>query len=421
LHKVYHDSMVGRAGGDIPMSDKSREVPKCIFTDDCLDKTTKPEHVLHNAFGGRKTTKRVICSRCNNTFGSSIDRSLTEQFEVIRNLLKMPSGSGAPAPMLRNLHAGSQIVNAHGDGKLELVAKPFTVTKRADGAFDVQINARSLDEIDRLIPHIAASIGMPEPEVRRQLSQATATQVEHRPGTIPFNLVFGGEEALRSAAKSCLVLWALTVGNEEVGSSEYEEVRTFVLRGGEGFRQSRTQLDSRIPIEIERLTQGYGPVFNLIYIRSDEHGCVIGHFTLYNLVAFQFILAESGGTPNKKTGLISNPLEPRIWSNKAGESFDIPFEWLKNADYRIDLAGERFSQIMKTYVDISTPQEWERIMHEVFDRHGIGENDPIPPSVLPQIISEISNRIGRHVTGLPFERAITVEDMKRALGRSSPE
>jgi hypothetical protein len=46
----------------------------CIFCDHELNATTKPEHVLHNAFGGRKETRRVICSGCNNTFGSGIRR-----------------------------------------------------------------------------------------------------------------------------------------------------------------------------------------------------------------------------------------------------------------------------------------------------------------------------------------------------------
>ena len=116
----------------------------CIFGEHLLDERTKPEHILHDAFGGRKTTRRVICSDCNNTFGSGIDRALTGQFEVIRNLFQMKSGSGSTAPMLRKVKAGSQTINVHGEGDLKLVTKPFTVAKHPDGRFDLRVTASTL-------------------------------------------------------------------------------------------------------------------------------------------------------------------------------------------------------------------------------------------------------------------------------------
>jgi hypothetical protein len=81
----------------------------------------------------------------------------------------MKSGSGRIAPMLRKVKAGSQTFNVHGDGHLELIAKPFTITKHADGRFDLRLMTRSLEEIDRHIPNIAAALSMPEEQVREQL------------------------------------------------------------------------------------------------------------------------------------------------------------------------------------------------------------------------------------------------------------
>jgi hypothetical protein len=71
----------------------------------------------------------------------------------------------------------------------------------------------------------------------------------------------------------------------------------------------------------------YGPLFNLIYVRSNEDGQVIGHFTLYNLLGWQFVLAESGGTPNRKIALISNPESPSRWSDEAATLIDIQFSF----------------------------------------------------------------------------------------------
>ena len=73
----------------------------CIFCGTPLDRTTKPEHILHDALCGRKTTRRVVCSGCNNRFGGSIDKVLAEQFGAVRTLLQLRSGTGALPPMLK--------------------------------------------------------------------------------------------------------------------------------------------------------------------------------------------------------------------------------------------------------------------------------------------------------------------------------
>jgi hypothetical protein len=78
----------------------------CLFCPAELDGPTKPEHILLNALGGRKTTKKTICSACNNTFGGTIDDVLTSQVTALRNLLQLESGSGKAAPTLKNVQAG---------------------------------------------------------------------------------------------------------------------------------------------------------------------------------------------------------------------------------------------------------------------------------------------------------------------------
>src|ERR1700747_1977114 len=58
------------------------KINQCIFCDKALDGNTKPEHILLNALGGRKTTSKVICSDCNNRFGGTIDDALAKQVPV---------------------------------------------------------------------------------------------------------------------------------------------------------------------------------------------------------------------------------------------------------------------------------------------------------------------------------------------------
>lgn len=219
----------------------------CIFCGTALDRSTKPEHILLNALGGRKTTTEVICSNCNNRFGSGIDNALASQAEVIRNILRIESGTGNHAPKLTKVKAGTDVVNLCGDGTLEIKQKRLFFPELPDGCKSVQLNAGSLEQIAKFIPNIAAKLRITEADARSLLLAADVRKVERTPDPIHFDLTFGGQEAIRSTAKACLVLWALKVGNDEVRSPAYQAARDFVIVGSDDFYNSRTALDTRLP------------------------------------------------------------------------------------------------------------------------------------------------------------------------------
>jgi hypothetical protein len=393
----------------------------CIFGEHLLGEKTKPEHILHDAFGGRKTTRRVICSDCNNTFGSGIDKALTGQFEVIRNLFQMKSGSGSPAPMLRKVRAGSQAINVHGDGDLKLVTKPFTVTKYPDGRFDLRVTTSTLEEIQTHIPNIAASLGISEEQVREQLVTAKASMVEWRPPAVGFNMTLGGPDALRSVAKACLVLWALKVGDEEVKGPPYDGIRNYILNDDLSYVAPRTNLDTRVSEAAEKIKNQYGPLFNLMYVRSDDAGRVIGHATIYNILAFQVVLAESGGTPHQATALVSNPLNPGDWSDQAAETFDLPFDWLAQPNYSTIAARDRFCEVQKVYEALFRPKEVGRLSDSVFSKYGVGQQDVIPEAIREQALGELFDRAARHMVGIPYETSVTEDQLRKALETKSED
>jgi len=215
-------------------------MPLCLFCPTELDATTKPEHILLNALGGRKTTKTAICSTCNNTFGGSIDNVLTKQVIALRNLLQLESGTGKPAPGLKNIQAGEHKININGDGTLELADKPFTIEFLEDGKWNVHIRARTEEHLDEIIPHLAKALKITEEDLRQQLGGAQASLISQRPDAVLHELGLGGPEAIRSAVKACLILWGTLVGNDEVRSVPYHAARNFVLSGGEQFLCERT-------------------------------------------------------------------------------------------------------------------------------------------------------------------------------------
>ena len=162
------------------------EMTLCLFCPAELDESTKPDHILLNALGGQKTTPGAIRSACNNKFGGTIDNVLTSQVIALRNLLQLESGTGNPAPALKNVQAGEHKINI----------KPFTVEKLGDGQWSVQIRARS--EAAEIVPHLAVALKIPEEHLLVQLAAAQGSEITQRPGAVHREHAFGGPDAIRS-------------------------------------------------------------------------------------------------------------------------------------------------------------------------------------------------------------------------------
>lgn len=385
----------------------------CIFCPGGLNAETKPEHILLNALGGRKTTRRVICSACNQTFGGRIDAAVGDQVAILRNQLQLESGTGKSPPSLGRLQAGSETIRINSDGTPELVGKPFVVTPLGDGHFNVQITARSREELESCIPHIAAQMHTTEENVRKKLADASATVVSRRPDAVHLQMSFGGEYECASLLKACLVLWATRVGNDELRSPSYKVAREHVAK----FLDEETsepppmsanvQLDSRPLIHSDILKASYGEFFNLIYVRSDANGRVIGHFTLYNVLSWRFVLAESGGSPDLRVALVSDPLNPSTWSDNIADEIDIPLTWLDSPDFDVAHSHSRLSAAIARSQRDGMEREIGRIVAAVSQKHGFGPNDPITdPATLRVIMGEVSTRIGHHAANVPFQEVV---------------
>lgn len=397
----------------------------CIFCDAALTADTKPEHILLNALGGRKVTRRAICSAHNNHFGATIDNAITAQVAAFRNLLQLDSGTGKPPPSLRAESTKGERLVLRPDGTPELIQKPFLVTPHAAGGFDVQINARDEAELARIVPNIAAITGISVDRVWAQLTEGgNGAWTSRRPGSVHQQLSLGGENSLRSICKAALCLMSTTVGTELLRTEPFATVRDFVLAGNPTFNRERGTLDPRRLPNADLFEERFGSIFNLIYVRSNGEGRVVAHFTLYNLVAWQVVLAEAGGPPDLHLALASNPLEPSKWSDEIASEVDVSFEWLDVPNRADVLAATqvRMTKALALWQKRSHSQLAAQIVNRVFQRHGISDdNAPVrDPTLLQKITAEIADELAHHLVGLPHERPMTPEDLNGLRPDGSP-
>lgn len=393
----------------------------CIFCDSVLTAHTTPEHILLNALGGRKTTRRAICSDHNNRFGATIDKAITGQVATFRNLLRLESGTGKAPPVVRTTNTDGEQIVLHPDGTLDLVQKPFVVTPGPDATLNVEIKARDEADLARIIPNLAAMTKIPIDDFWDQLAKNGAgTWSSRRAGTVPQQLSLGGEDSLRSICKAAFCLMAASVGTEILRTEPFSSARDFVVSGGAAFNQDRGSLDPRRIPGADFLEDRFGPLFNLIYVRSNPAGRIVAHFTLYNLIAWQAVLAEAGGPPDVHLAIVSNPLDPVQWSNAVIPELDVPFEWLDSPDRDevFPATRARMERALTLWHDRGQEDAVAHIVNRIFERHGVtDDNEPVlDPELSRRIIAEIADEIAHHAVGVRHDRPMTYEDICRLRG-----
>lgn len=389
-------------------------LPSCIFCDGPLDNETSGEHILLNALGGRKTTTRVVCSVCNNNFGSRIDKVLAQQVSAIRNLLQIRSGDGKLPPGLRNIEAGDYRIDVKGNGRVDIIGQPFTISRAPDGITTVNITARSPNHIEEISSHLASALKVPEACVRERILTAEFSMIRRPVGRVFIPLQLGGIDAARSAAKACIILWTLLTGSAETKSAVYNPVRKLICTQDEEIYTNLVSIDLRCLDCASMIQNKYGEFFNLIYLRSNDRGRVIGHFTLLNLLAFRIVLADKGGAPNQRIALVSNPLDPVVWSDEAAEEVEIPFSWLDAPLEVGDLEHVklRLAEVIRRHRIVQFPKEIECICGDVFAKYSLDEEQEIPPHLTNKIIDELSLRIASYYLGVPYEEKFTYAQMR---------
>ena len=121
---------------------------------------------------------------------------------------------------------------------------------------------------------------------------------------------------------------------------------------------------------------------------------MIAHFTLYNIIAWTVILAEQGGTPNRKTGLVNNPLDPTVWSDTIADEIDIDFTQLANPDHSLDRARARLIAVHEEYVQRARQTEIGCMVDAVFDKYRIPqEGIAVGNDALKPVWDELARRL----------------------------
>ena len=217
------------------------------------DANASEEHIFPNAIGGRKTVREFICEPCNNDTGRKWDAELARQLLPFCALLDIKRPRGANQFFTVEGIDGTKLYY-HPDGSLSR-AVPTYETNESNGRVEMNISARTFEELKGMIPGIARRY--PKLSQEKMLHMATRSKVPSPPFRFDFN--FGGVKTGKSVIKTCLAM----IHSYGLNIDQCEHVQSYLFGSGEpcfGYFNKRDLVRNR-----PRQT-----FFHCVWIRGDS-------------------------------------------------------------------------------------------------------------------------------------------------------
>lgn len=390
----------------------------CILCSSPLTPDTKPEHVWQASLGGRKTTRRVLCSDCNAVLGSGPDKELAESVAFLRNLLNLESGRGKEPPTIKGLRHGRDKIVLRPGGIPEIKGgRPFVITSDPEGNQNVEVRVSSEEQLRRILPDLAAALGIELSDIKALLRKAQMRRVSQRIGTQHQRISLGGAAAMRSMFKTCLTLWADLHGADELQKPIYDDARSFVRNGSDMLAGTICQIDLG-PLEgASALVERFGRHFNLAVVASDATGRTTGYFRLYNACAWRFTLCTADAPPSACVTYVSNPEQPSVWDSTVAGDLVAPAAILDTApSHDFEAARAAFTRMYADYHKRASQDEISKICDEVAKKLGLDPHQAMTREQCDSYAQEVSFRMASWMVGVPYEESLSPESIASLIG-----
>ncbi|RKE85047.1 HNH endonuclease [Rhizobium sp. AG855] len=385
-------------------------MPICILCTSVRNSFEKPEHILLNALGGKKTVYGIICDDCNNVTGSTIDRHLTHSIESIRAHAGFKAGDGDAPPKLRNL--GGRAV------KYDLVDgiprfRPQQAMERElndDGSHTISIQARDLPHLLQLVEQAITRWKLTDEIAEKFRAEfLERSVVHHHPTpTVEFNLSLGDRMSLRSMAKSMLVLLASQIGNDSLLHRSFDGVRHFIMNDADTIDVSINS--NRLP----SFTEAHGPTPSVIWVGQDLDGAVFGYFNLYGVVGWTFKLSDHLPSKIRPIMLINDPRqrENRTTDPEAAEL--LPVERVKESAFSEQDIARGITTLHSQMHEYSRERLIEKSLSDELSKTNFDETGYVDPTETQRVLEGLAYRVVMGLFRVPWSEPVqgSVKDLR---------
>lgn len=378
-----------------------------------------PEHIILNAFGGKKKTTQVICTDCNLRIGNQADKLFVEDFELFLNAANISSGTGDPPKTLRNIELkdGTKIDLAPGFRPIH--KKVIYKRKKSGEKTEVHIGVPTLGKLAEQFRNFASGVEITPDQFMKAIQSATIqSESTYIQETIKFSVPIGGRAQEQSIAKAALVLWALCTSNDEVRGSGFEATRTFVntpLLPDAPPRNPWIVIPNIQPLPFKNSEKFAENDFShTLAVWSDENGCVVGFYQLFGKIGYSIRLSEKGGSHLRGIILKQNPVTGDHEFRTMTPEELIPCDWVSLVNFTKEVVFSALENLLKTLYKKMNGEGLDEMLVSV-----IGE-DPDRNRIITKVeaekmVQELINEVHRRVFGGTKTRTLSGEEVAQKL------
>jgi hypothetical protein len=181
----------------VPQHDEVRD---CYICGTKLEGNARSEeHIIPNAIGGRLKSFALLCKKCNNGLGETLDSELSDQLLPLANFLAIER-ERRETPSVHVVFNGKRYIRK-ADGNMSPVDERPTVTEDS-GSLNYSITTSSLAKARRHLEGLKRRHPSIDVDAAMLTATSTTTRVEGK-AKFAFSGI-GGEHALRAIVKIAL-------------------------------------------------------------------------------------------------------------------------------------------------------------------------------------------------------------------------
>lgn len=319
------------------------------------------EHIIPNAIGGKKCTKKFICNDCNNKYGKTWEAELAESTKFFCNYIGIKRQRGETPPV--KLKSDKEDLLLRNDGSMSIATPKFEVTNLEDDKVQIKGRVRTRDEAKKNFKKIknkyALSISLEE-----MLEQINFSK-EYTQEKLAITFYFKHEMA-KSMTKSCL---ALLAENSLLNSNCEKSIRYLkgeCLNAAPYFPIYETNLVKNRPS---------ADIFHCVAVSgSSKVKKILGYVEYFNFIRIGVELDDNYNGDEFYYNYSVNPV--------IGQKIDIEVDFTKFKQEKIfneDIFPAQFSETLNDAMKIMYKKNQEleikRIVDEIFLQSSLNTED----------------------------------------------
>lgn len=378
----------------------------CIY---CLNVTFEQgkgsvEHAILSSLGGRKSSRNVCCSNCNNRLGKEIDESCSQALSFFSTMLNITTGRNKPAPTQKSIgeHEGKSFDIIPG-GEIKLSRSNVDIQEK-NGEAEISIIANSEDEALNILSVMLKKYGKSINDFTNLEAKSVRTYIPN----IHQRLELGGEKQFRSIAKMALTYLATLISPERLRSSEFKTIIEYINKEGidnnfVSFSKEKFPSNKRQISEINH---------RLIISSCNKSNKVNAVLELYGNIRFLVTLTENWSGPSMSKEYIVDPV------TKYSEEFtcsntEIIFCLSHQDTVDYDSLQQAVSNIIQSFQNRQMDDLISKITDKAIEKHMVGKGDFITKEMISAVASEVALELTRSVYRINYEEVIDLADSNK--------